>query len=104
MEVRMPGDDRDEQAAMWSSVPMEQRIPTDHPLRTMRGLVDGVLRDVSPRFTDLCSRVGRPSIAPETLLRAQLQVLYSIRSERLLIGCLRSYSPSTTWSASATSQ
>src|SRR5436305_15325694 len=85
-EVRVPGDDRDEQGAMPSSVPMEQRIPTDHPLRAMRGLVDGVLRDLSPRFAELCSRVGRPSIAPEKLLRAQLlQVLYTIRSERLLM-------------------
>jgi hypothetical protein len=54
-EVRTRGDDRDEQGAMWSYVPMEQRIPTDHPLRAMRCLVDGVLRDLSPRFTDLYS-------------------------------------------------
>src|SRR5438094_4563448 len=85
-EVPMRGDDRDEQGAMWSYIPMEQRIPTDHPLRAMRGLVDGVLRDLSPRFAELYSRVGRPSIAPEKLLRAQLlQVLYTIRSERLLM-------------------
>src|SRR5207248_1398784 len=65
---------------------MEQRIPTDHPLRAMRGLVDGVLRDLSPRFAELYSRVGRPSIAPERLLRASLlQYLYGIRSERLLM-------------------
>jgi transposase len=85
-EVRMRGDDREDQAAMWSYVPMEQRIPADHPLRAMRDLVDGVLRELSPRFAELYSRVGRPSIAPEKLLRAQLlQVLYTIRSERLLM-------------------
>ena len=82
----MRGDDREEQGAMWSYVPMEQRIPADHPLRAMRLLVDGALRELSPRFAELYSRVGRPSIAPEKLLRALLlQVLYTIRSERLLM-------------------
>jgi transposase len=71
---------------MWSYVPMEQRIPADHPLRVLRPLVDEVLRELSPRFAALYSRVGRPSIAPEKLLRALLlQVLYTIRSERLLM-------------------
>src|SRR2546429_8060087 len=85
-EVRMRGDDRDEVGAMWSYVPMEQRIPAEHPLRVMRPLVDGVLRELSPRFGELYSRVGRPSIAPEKLVRALLlQVLYTIRSERLLM-------------------
>jgi len=69
-EVRMRGDDRDEVGAMWSYVPMEQRIPAEHPLRVMRPMVDGVLRELSPRFGELYSRVGRPSIAPEKLLRA----------------------------------
>jgi len=82
----MRGDDLEEQGAMWSYVPMEQRIPADHPLRAMRLLVDAVLRELSPRFAELYSRVGRPSIAPEKLLRALLlQVLYTIRSERLLM-------------------
>src|SRR5205807_10004661 len=85
-EVRMRGDDRDEVGAMWSYVPMEQRIPAEHPLRVMRPMVDGVLRELSPRFGELYSRVGRPSIAPEKLLRALLlQILYTIRSERLLM-------------------
>jgi len=71
---------------MWSYVPVEHRIPADHPLRVMRPLVDAVLRELSPRFAELYSRVGRPSIAPEKLLRALLlQVLYTIRSERLLM-------------------
>ena len=82
----MRGDDRDEQGAMWSYVSIEQRIPADHPLRAVRPLVDAVLRELSPRFATLYSRVGRPSIAPEKLLRALLlQVLYTIRSERLLM-------------------
>src|SRR2546427_711424 len=85
-EVRMRGDDREDQGAMWSYVPMERRIPADHPLRAMRPLVDALLRELSPRFDELYSRVGRPSIAPEKLLRALLlQVLYTIRSERLLM-------------------
>jgi transposase len=85
-EVRMRGDDRDQQGAMWSYVPMEQRIPADHPLRAVRAMVDTVLRELSPQFATLYSRVGRPSIAPEKLLRALLvQVLYTIRSERLLM-------------------
>src|SRR5690348_9922895 len=85
-EVRMRGDDQEQQGAMWSYVPMEQRIPAEHPLRVMRPLVDAVLRDLSPQFAELYSRVGRPSIAPEKLLRALLlQVLYTIRSERLLM-------------------
>ena len=82
----MRGDDREDQGAMWSYVPMERRIPANHPLRAMRSLVDALLHELSPRFDELYSRVGRPSIAPEKLLRALLlQVLYTIRSERLLM-------------------
>ena len=82
----MRGDDSEQQGAMWSYVPMEQRIPADHPLRVLRPRVDAVLRELSPRFAELYARVGRPSIAPEKLLRALLlQVLYTIRSERLLM-------------------
>jgi transposase len=82
----MRGDDLEQQGAMWSYVPLEQRIPADHPLRVIRVLVDAVLEELSPRFAELYSRVGQPSIAPERLLRALLlQVLYTIRSERLLM-------------------
>src|SRR5437879_12961893 len=71
---------------MWSYVPMERRVSAAHPLRVVRALVARVLRALSPRFDELYSRVGRPSIAPEKLLRALLlQVLYTIRSERLLM-------------------
>src|ERR1044072_9346049 len=82
---RMRGDDRGPEA-MFSYVSAEQRVPADHPLRAIRTLVDDVLRDMSREFDRLYSRVGRPSIPPERLLRAQLlQVFYSIRSERLLM-------------------
>jgi transposase len=81
----MRGDDR-EPDAMFSYVSAEQRVPHDHPLRAIRTLVDEVLRDMSREFDGLYARVGRPSIPPERLLRAQLlQIFYSIRSERLLM-------------------
>jgi transposase len=81
----MRGDDR-QQAAMFSYISPEARVPRDHPLRAIRMLVDEVLAELSPRFETLYARVGRPSIPPEKLLRAQLvQVLYSVRSERQLM-------------------
>jgi transposase len=84
-EARMRGDDR-QQAAMYSYISPEARVPQDHPLRAIRTLVDEVLAELSPRFQTLYSQVGRPSIPPEKLLRAQLlQVLYTVRSERQLM-------------------
>ena len=81
----MRGDDQ-QQAAMWSYISPEQRVPQDHPLRPIRAMVDSILDDLSPEFAKLYSPVGRPSIAPEKLLRGLLlQVLYSVRSERLLM-------------------
>src|SRR6202162_5243112 len=81
----MRGDDR-QPDAMFSYVSAEQRVSKDHPLRAIRTLVDGVLRDMSPEFDGLYATVGRPSMPPERLLRAQLlQIFYSIRSERLLM-------------------
>jgi transposase len=81
----MRGDDR-QPDAMFSYVSAEERVPKDHPLRAIRTLVDGVLRDMSRDFDGLYATVGRPSIPPERLLRAQLlQIFYSIRSERLLM-------------------
>src|SRR5262245_437657 len=71
---------------MLSYVSPEQRVPADHPLRPIREMTDEVLRHLSPRFARLYAKTGRPSIAPEKLLRALLlQVLYSVRSERLLM-------------------
>src|SRR6187431_2988101 len=82
---RMRGDDRGPDA-MFSYVSAEQRVPQDHPLRAIRTLVDDVLSDMSREFDGLYARVGRPSIPPERLLRAQLlQIFYSTRSERLLM-------------------
>lgn len=81
----MRGDDR-KQGAMWSYVSAEDRIPEDHPLRAIREMTNLVLKDLSPTFSKIYSRQGRPSIPPEQLLRALLlQVLYSVRSERLLV-------------------
>ena len=81
----MRGDDS-KQEAMFSYVSPEQRVPQDHPLRPIREMVDGILKEMSPRFARLYSDVGRPSIAPERLLRALLlQIFDSVRSERLLM-------------------
>lgn len=81
----MRGEDR-RQGSMFSYISLEQRIPADHPLRQMRPMVDQALAELSPRFDEIYSRMGRPSIAPEKLLRALLlQVLYTIRSERMLM-------------------
>ena len=81
----MRGDDR-HQGAMFSYISPEQRVPADHPLRPIRQMVDEILKQLSPRFARLYAKMGRPSIAPEKLLRALLlQILYSIRSERMLM-------------------
>jgi transposase len=74
------------QDGMFSYVSLEQRVPQGHPLRTIRELTDEVLRSLNGDFDQLYSVTGRPSIAPEYLLRALLlQVFYSIRSEVLLV-------------------
>jgi transposase len=81
----MRGGDR-QQGTMWSSISPERRVPQDHPLRPIREMVNVVLKDMSPYFTRIYAREGRPSIPPERLLRALLiQMLYSVRSERLLM-------------------
>lgn len=78
------GDDR--QDGLFSYVSLEARIPRSHPLRPVRDMVDEALAGMSKAFDGLYAASGRPSIAPERLLRALLlQVLYSIRSERLLV-------------------
>jgi len=74
------------QSAMYSYVSPEQRVPKDHPLRAIRPLCDVALKALSREFDRMYSEVGRPSIAPEKLLRALLlQILYTIRSERMLM-------------------
>jgi transposase len=81
----MRGDDQ-QQNHIFSYLSPEERVRKDHPLRAIRAMVDEVLTQLSPRFDTMYARVGRPSIAPEKLLRAQLlQMLYSVRSERLLM-------------------
>ncbi len=81
----MRGEFRD-QAALFSYVSSDRRVPQDHPLRPVRIIVGEVLAAMSPRLTRLYSREGRPSIPPEQLLSSLLiQVFYGIRSERLLI-------------------
>ena len=81
----MRGPD-DQTGHMFSYLSPEQRVPADHPLRAIRALTDTALRSMSRRFATLYAKTGRPSIPPEQLLRALLlQVLYSVRSERLLM-------------------
>ncbi|SHK00820.1 transposase, IS4 family [Malonomonas rubra DSM 5091] len=81
----MRGDDQNQQA-MFSYVSPEQRVPKDHPLRPVRIMVDNALVNLAPLFKEMYSHTGRPSIPPEQLLRALLlQILYSIRSERMLV-------------------
>ena len=81
----MRGEDH-QQNHVFSYLSPEMRVRPDHPLRTIRAMVDEVLSRLSRRFDSMYAKVGRPSIAPEKLLRAQLlQMLYSIRSERLLM-------------------
>src|ERR1700678_4689047 len=78
------GDEK--QSAMFSYVTLEQRIAKDHPLRSIRLMTDQALQRMSGKFDELYSSTGRPSIAPERLIRGLLlQVLYSVRSERQLI-------------------
>ena len=81
----MRGGDQN-QSGMFSYFSPDERVRKEHPLRAIRVMVDRALREMSPLFDDMYSEVGRPSIAPEKLLRAQLlQMLYSVRSERLLM-------------------
>jgi transposase len=75
-----------QQSDMFSYLSPEQRVRPDHPLRAIRAMADLALWSMSSRFDEMYSQTGRPSIPPEKLLRAQLlQMLYSIRSERLLM-------------------
>jgi Transposase domain (DUF772) len=81
----MRGKD-EQQLDVFSYVSPEQRVPQDHPLRPLRAMTDEALSDLQPRFNRLYAKTGRPSIAPEKLLRALLlQALYSVRSERMLM-------------------
>src|SRR5271170_3720532 len=75
-----------QQSAMFSYLSPEDRVPAKHPLRPIRRMADEALQAMSPTFDQLYADFGRPSIAPEKLLRALLlQVLYTIRSEEMLM-------------------
>src|SRR6202167_5249722 len=75
-----------QQAAVFSYLSPEQRVPAGHPLRKVREITDRLLVELSDLFDQMYSAMGRPSIAPEKLLRALLlQVFYTVRSERMLI-------------------
>ncbi len=81
----MRGSDRGS-GSLFAYVGIEDRIRPDHPLRSIRSLVDEALAALSNDFTEIYSGLGRPGIAPERLLRAMLlQAFYSIRSERQLM-------------------
>lgn len=75
-----------QQLGMFSYVSVDARVPMDHPIRKLRELVDGILAQMDDLFERRYAKTGRPSIPPERLLRASLlQVVYSVRSERLLM-------------------
>jgi len=81
----MRGEDT-QQSTMFSYLSPEKRVPASHPLRPIRILVDRILVRLNTRFERMYATTGRPSIAPEKLLRALLlQILYSVRSERMLM-------------------
>lgn len=74
------------QAALFSYVDLESRIPASHPIRKVRRIVDQALIELEPAFSEMYSVVGRPSIPPEQLIRALLlQIFFTIRSERQLM-------------------
>src|SRR6202051_1771304 len=81
----MRGKD-EQQLDVFSYISSEQRVPQDPPLRPFHVMPDEALQQLQPRFNKLYAKTGRPSIAPEKLLRALLlQALYSVRSERMLM-------------------
>jgi transposase len=75
-----------QQSSMFSYLSPELRVPSDHPLRSIRQITDRTLGELTKLFAQMYSKFGRPSIPPEKLLRALLlQVLYTVRSERMLM-------------------
>lgn len=75
-----------QQLGMFSYVSVEERVPPDHPIRKLRVLVDVILGELDALMATRYAMGGRPSIPPERILRASLlQVVYSVRSERLLM-------------------
>jgi len=83
--MNMRGQDQ-QQSHLFSYLSPESRVRKNHPLRAIRIMADQALERMSPLFDAMYATTGRPSIPPEKLLRAQLiQMLYSVRSERLLM-------------------
>ena len=75
--------DSNEQVWMLLAITPDQKVPQDHPIRAIKPIVDRALLSLSPTFNRMYSKLGRPSIPPEHLLKASLLIaLYSIRSER----------------------
>ena len=76
---------RDPQVSMLAFVDLEERVPVDHPIRSIKRMADGALAELSPLFDAMYAETGRPSVPPERLLKASLLIaLYSVRSERAL--------------------
>lgn len=76
----------EDQDQLFTYVGLEEYVPSNHPLRRVRTLVDSVLKEMDEEFERLYSDIGRPSIPPEQRLRSFVpQILYSIRSERMLV-------------------
>jgi len=74
---------QERQASMLALVSMESRVPKDHPIRRIKGMADQELLKLSRVFDRMYSKVGRPSVAPEKILKSLLLIaLYSVRSER----------------------
>src|SRR2546428_11155439 len=87
----MRGEDN-KQEAMFSYVSPEKRVPTDHPLRPIRAMGDGILKEMSPQFAKRYADVGRPSIAPERLVGVVLlQVFCLVRGGRVLMEQLQDH-------------
>ena len=75
-----------EQSDLYSYISLEDRVPANHPLRPLKTIIDSVLKSMSRKFDKLYSKSGRPSIPPEMLVKTLfLQVLYGVRSERLVL-------------------
>lgn len=83
LEEQMRGE-KESQSHMYHYFSVEQRVPTDHPLRSIKDRADNVLKEMSGLFAKMYSHTGRPSIPPERLLKSMLlTALYSVRSDRL---------------------
>lgn len=82
--------DRENQALMLTAITPDHLVPADHPIRLIKPIVDRALTRLSPVFSTMYARVGRPSIPPEHLLKASVLIaLFSVRSERQFCEQLR---------------